>query len=252
MNSNKQIKKILVATFSFLTLILWPVNLYLKNTLPNFVSYIIPAIFLLISYFAYSKNSRYWLTPVLLIGVYEPKLVILPVVFCFIEMIINYKKETLSFLIIALAIFVWQFGRWEGQIVFNKDYEGEQLLIRNIHLYPNVFTARLFQNKPKLYLGKVTTNFFTLTDLNNYFFAGHPAPTTIPSQELYKYYWPLIIFLIIGIYYFYDINNKNFILISIASCLLSLSLLKNFDRNDFILWFPIGLIIIHGIKKTLK
>ena len=35
-------------------------------------------------------------------------------------------------------------------------------------------------------------------------------------------------------------------------CLLTLRLLNNFDRNDFILWFPIGLIIIHGIKKTLK
>lgn len=246
------IKKIIICLLSILTLCLWPVNLYLKNTLPDFTTYVIPAVLLIISYFLYSKESKYHLGPILLIGLYEKKLLILPIIFIGIELLINFKKEILTFFIASLVIFFWQYSSWRGQTVFNRDYEGEQLLIRNIHLYPNIPMARIFQNKPKLYLGKVTTNFFTLIDLNNYFFAGHPAPTTTPTQELYKYLWPLLIFLIIGIYHFKDIKNKNFVTISFISCIVTLSLLNNFDRNDFVLWFPVSLVIIHGIKKTFK
>jgi len=242
-------KKVLVITLSILTLILWPVNLYFKNTLSDFASYIVPAILLLISYFAYSKNNKYYVAPILFIGIYEPKLLILPLIFCFIELVINFKKEVFSFFIISLVVFFWQFGEWRGQTVFNRDYEGEQLLIRNIHLYPNIPMARLFQNKPKLYLEKVSNNFFALTDLNNYFFAGHPAPTVISTQELYKFFWPFLIFLFVGIYHIKDFVNKKFLLTSFIASLTALSVLQVFDRNDFILWFPISLIIIHGIKK---
>jgi hypothetical protein len=243
------VKKSLFFVLSFFTFDLWPVNLYLKNTLPDFISYVIPALLLITSYFLYSKQNKYYLAPILLIGIYEKKFAILPLIFCFFDTITNFKKETVSLLVVSLTIFFWQFTPYRGQTVFNRDYEGEQLLIRNIHIYPNIPMARAFQNKANLYLGKVTNNMFYLTDLNNYFFAGHPAPTTKPTQELYKFYWPLIIFLLIGIYSFKDIKGKNFVLISLISCLISLSLLNNYDRNDFILWYPIGLLITNGIKK---
>lgn len=245
-------KKLLVIALSTATLILWPLNLYLKNTLPDFVNYIIPAILILISYFLYTKEQKYYLIPLIFIGIYEKKLAILPLIFCGFEIITNFRKEAFSFFVIALSIFFWQFTSYKGQTVFNRDYEGEQLLIRNIHLYPNVLTARTFQNKPTLYLSKVSQNFFRITDLNNYFFAGHPAPTDKPTQELYKYYWPLIVFLILGIYHFNSIENKQFLLKLIITTILSLSLLNNYDRSDFVLWFPISLVIIHGIKKIFR
>lgn len=246
------IKKIIISILAILTLTCWPVNLYLKNTLPDFVTYFIPAVLLVISYYMYSNTNKYYLTPILMIGIYEKKLLILPIIFFAIEILINFKKEILTFMVASLVLFFWQYSAWRGQSVFNRDYEGEQQILRDIHLYPNIPMARFFQNKPKLYLGKVSVNFFALADLNNYFFAGHPAPTTISTQELYKFYWPLIIFLLLGIYHFNDLVIEDFILISTIACLVSLSVLINFDRNDFILWFPISLIIIHGIKKTFK
>lgn len=228
---------------------LWPINLYLKNTSPDFLKYIIPALLLVTSYILYTKNNRYYLIPILLIGIYEKKLLIVPVIFCFLDLITNFKKLTFTLLIISLTIFIWQYQSFKGQTVFNRDYEGEQLIIRNINLYPNIPMARLSQNKPKLYLKKASANFFALTDLNNYYFAGHPAPTAIANQELYKFFWPLVIFLILGVFHYKSLEHRNYILTLFISCILSLSILQNFDRNDFVLWFPISIITIHGIKK---
>lgn len=245
-------RKIIIFTFSALTLVLWPVNLYLKNTLPDFIIYLIPAILIVISYFLYSKKSVSYIVPIMLIPFFEKKFLILPLIFIAIEIYINFKKGLITLFITSLVLFFWNFTYFKNQTVFNRDYEGEQLLIRNIHLYPNIPLARTFQNKPKLYLSKVSDNFFSLIDLNNYFFAGHPAPTIINTQELYKFYWPLLIFLLLGVYNFKEYVNKNYVLTILVSSIISLSLLQNFDRHDFILWFPISLIIIYGIKKIFR
>lgn len=246
------LKRILIFVLISLTLIQWPVNLYLKNTLPDFINYITPAILIVVSYFLYLFKKEYYLIPIMLIPLFEKKFLILPMVVIFMEILTNYKKELLTMMVISFVIFFWNFSYYKNQTVFNRDYEGEQLLIRNIHLYPNIPLARTFQNKPKLYLSKVTNNFFNLIDLNNYFFAGHPAPKIIQTQELYKFCWPLIPLLLIGIYHFKNIENRNFILFTLISAFISLGLLQNFDRHDFILWFPISLVIIYGIKKVFR
>jgi hypothetical protein len=233
-----------------LTLALWPINLYLANTPQDFLTYVIPAILLLVSRYLYIKYPKYYLVPILAIGLFEKKLLILSIIFCLLELITKFSKKTLIFLGISIIILTFSFNSFKGQTIFNKDYEAEQLLIRNIHLYPDIYTARFFQNKPKIYLGKIYNNFFSLVDLNNYFFANHPAPITTSTQELYKYFYPLIIFLLLGIYNFKSMLERKFVLFSFIACLLSLVILNNFDRNDFILWVPISLIIIHGIKKT--
>lgn len=246
------IKKFVIFTLSIATLLLWPINLYLKNTPSDFMSYIVPSILIIVSYFLYGHKKWLYVLPIIIIPFLENKFLILPLLIVATETILNFKKELITLLIFVLVVFIWNLTTYKNQTVFNRDYEGEQLLIRNIHIYPNIPLARTFQNKPKLYLNKVASNFFSIIDLNNYFFAGHPAPTIISTQELYKFYWPLSVFLLIGIYKFNEIKNKNFILVTILSIIFSLSLLQNFDRHDFILWFPISLIIIHGIKKTFR
>ncbi len=238
------LKKIVI----LLTLILWPLNLYLANTQSDFISYSIPVLLLIISYFLYRKYPKYYLLPIVLIGVSEKKLILLPIIFCLLEIMTKFTKQTLLFLILSISLFVIFIPAYKGQLVFNKDYEGEQLILRNIHLYPNIPIARIFQNKSHIYLNKITNNFFTIIDPNNYFFASHPAQTTTANQNLYKYPFVALIFLLYGIYWIKESNNKIFILFSFTSSLVSLIILNNFDRSDFILWLPISLIIIHGIE----
>lgn len=239
-------KKIITA----LMLILWPLNLYLANTPQSFLTYTLPTILLTISFYLYRKYPKYYLIPVIFIGIFETKLTPLPILFCLAELISNFKKEALVFLAISLVVFSFSFKSFSGQTIFHKDYEAEQLILRNIHLYPSVFLARSFQNKPGIYLNKISFNFFALVDPNNYFFGFHPGEITVNNQNLDKYPFPAIVFFLIGIYFLKEYPYKKFIILTAVSSIIALSVLTNFDRNDFILWLPISLILINGVNTA--
>lgn len=236
----------------FLCLIFWPVNLFLSNTFPNFISYSIPTVFLLISYFLYRKYPKYYLLPILLIPFFEKKLLFLPVIFCLLDYLLKPNKRVFTFFLISTAIFGIFFQSFKGQTVFNKDYEAEQLVLRNTQLYPNILSARFFQNKPRIYINKLNSNFFSLTDPNNYFFAFHPRPIEIVNQNLHKFPFFAIPFFLAGIFYIYRHPYAKFILISSIGCLISLTILNNFDRNDFVMWVPMGILMIYGIEQLNK
>jgi hypothetical protein len=228
---------------------LWPLNIYLANIQPDFVTYLIPVVLLTISFFLYKKYPGYYLIPIVFIGLFEKKLLPLPIIFCLFELLNKFNKKTLTLAAISLLLLLFNIPAYRGQTVFNKDYEAEQLILRNIHLYPNPLIARIFQNKPRIYINKVTDNFFALTDPNNYFFGFHPRPITVTNQNLFKYPFLAIIFFLYGIFYISECKNKKFIIFAFLSSLISLMVLQNFDRNDFILWLPISLVIVHGIGK---
>jgi len=232
-----------------LCLTLWPLNLYLANTQPDFVTYLIPAVLVTISFFLYKKYPNYYLIPIIFIGLFEKKLLPLSIIFCLFELLNKFNKKTLVLVIISFLIFLLNIPAYRGQTIFNKDYEAEQLILRNIHLYPNAILARIFQNKLRIYINKAADNFFALTDPNNYFFGFHPRPISINNQNLFKYPFLAIVFFLYGIFYIGECKDKKFIIFAFLSSLVSLIILQNFDRNDFILWLPVSLVIVHGIKK---
>jgi hypothetical protein len=133
------------------------------------------------------------------------------------------------------------------ETILTNDYEAEQLVLRNIQLYPTVFTARLFQNKPRIYLNKFTGNFFSLTDPNYYFFGLHPRPIVPDNKNLFKFPFPAIIFFLVGAFSLSWKKNKVFLLY-ISTTLLFLSILKNFDGFDIILFPGIVFLIIKGMS----
>ena len=135
--------------------------------------------------------------------------------------------------------------------VFVNDYQAEQRILDKINLYPTVFFARVYQNKGRIYLDKITDNFFALADPSNYFFGFHPREI-IGNQNLKKFPLVSIIFFLTGLYYFKSLKHKKFILIYSSISLFYLSILENFDRGDFLLWLPITLIILHGLNINYK
>lgn len=158
-------------------------------------------------------------------------------------------------IVIVLAIILWPLNiilnfeklHFSFNSVFKNDYQGEQLVLRNIHLYPNIITARIFQNKPKIYLNKYVSNFFVLTDPNNYFFALHPEPLA-GRVNLSKFPFMSIVFFLLGIYYFQKSKFKYLILLLVIPILAILSAFTNFEGLDFILWVPISLLIVNGVN----
>jgi hypothetical protein len=162
----------------------------------------------------------------------------------------NLKK-----IVIVLSIILWPLNlilnfnklHFSVQSVFKNDYQGEQLVLRNTELYPDVLMARVFQNKPRIYINKYVGNFLALTDPNNYFFALHPEPIT-GNVNMFKYPFLDIVFFLAGIFYIAKSKYKKLIFLILIPTILILSTLVNFEGFDFILWIPVSLIIINGIN----
>ena len=201
----------------FLIAITWPLSLLIANTPKDFLSYIIPL---------------------------SPKFAILPLLF----VLFFYQFKKPKFILISLVVLVIFFKPFFGQTIFTKDYEAEQKILQEQKLYPSIFLARLFQNKPKIFVDKFTNNFFAITDPNNYFFGFAPRQITVNNQNLKKFPFLALPFLLIGIFYFKKIKNYKLLLAVLIAIILNLSILTNFDRQDFILWIPLFLIIANGIN----
>ncbi len=133
------------------------------------------------------------------------------------------------------------------------DYDS---LVKKVGLFPNRNLARLEQNKLTPIISKYNLNFFSLLDPNNYFFGFHPRENVIPNQNLIKFPPLSVLFLLIGLYYWQKLNHHKLIFYAIIFFVLILSFLKIFDGFDLVLYFPLALILVHGLlhfssKKSL-
>jgi hypothetical protein len=247
-----KLKKLII----ILILIFWPLSLFFHNTPQDWIRYVIPSIFLLASYLLFEKKSKYYFVPLIFISFFEPKLAPLPFLFILIDQIFQRRniskiianKYLLVVCLLSLASLLINWKPFWGQTIFKTDYEAQQLVIRNTQLYPSVLLARTFQNKPKIYFDKLTSNFFALTDPNNYFFSFHPREI-VGNQNIVKFPFVGFILLLVGVYTIGKSKNKKFVLSALFASLISLSILSSFDRQDFILWLSISLLIIDGLNS---
>lgn len=241
--------KRILQSIVLLSLSFWPLSLFLANTPADLFRYATPVFFIALSFVLFWVNFRFYLIPLLFIPFFDPKLAVLPGTATLLEFMLQDRKRVHLVLVVA-SLFVlllnWK-GFW-GQTIFVPDYQKQQEVVGKTYLYPSVFLARIFQNKPRIYWDKFTNNFFALTDPNNYFFGFHPREIIIDNQNLRKYPFLSLVFMVFGLYYLGNNPHKKFILVLLASSILSLSILTIFDRNDFILWLPLFLILIDGVK----
>lgn len=176
---------------------------------------------------------------------------------------INFLKIT-KLLIIFLALIFWplsfllksgpidiNFHDLKSNTIFYYNPDSLQNILTEGYLYPTVWMSRLFQNKPSIYLHRFEDNFFALLDINNYFFAFHPREIHVNNQNLQKFPSLSLVFLLIGFYSLPKKRLKFFVSILIF-LIFPLSLLKNFDRFDIILYPIISYFICSGIVEFFK
>lgn len=236
-----------------LGLVFWPLNLFSVNSYSNFITYFIPVVLLITSLVLSRKQSRLYFLPIILIPFLEPKLALIPLGIAIFELFQSkIKKIPMVFLFFSLIVFLINWKAFSGQTIFNPDYEARQAVIRKTQLYKTVFMARFFNNKALIPINKFSDNFFALSDPNNYFFGFHPRQIVIDNQNLDKFPFAALPFVLFGIYHLNKSKDKRFIINTFIVSIFSLSLLKIFDRNDYILWLPISLIFIHGVKQFSK
>ncbi len=273
---------------SLVTVVFWPISLFLNNSMENFAIYILPSILIFASNYLHKRHNSMYLLPFLFIPFISVKLSLFPVLFLLMNfsidkpptnlrskysqtspsmslkqfnssyeltlgVFLNSYKKSISKLIlflISLLVLLFNWHSFYGQTVLIPDYEAQQTVIRDTHLYKSVFMARLFHNKARVISDKYFTNFFALIDPNNYFFESAPRQFS-GNQNLAKFPFPAIIFFIFSIFIIWK-NDDGFMLASFLAGILSLSVLTVFDGNDFILWFPMCLILTYGIKLVSK
>lgn len=236
-----------------LGLVFWPLSLFLVNSYSNFITYLIPTVFLITSLILSRRHSKLYFLPILFIPFFEPKLALIPLGIALLELFQSkVKRAPIIFLLFSLIVFLISWKGFSGQTIFTPDYEARQAVIRNTQLYKTVFMARLFHNKARIHIDKFNDRFFALGDPNNYFFGFHPRQIVIDNQNLDKFPFAALPFVLFGIYHLNKSKNKRFIINTFIASIFSLSLLKIFDRNDFILWLPISLTFIHGVKQFSK
>jgi len=238
----------LVKAIIFSVAIFWPISLFLHNTPSNFFVYTLPALLLFISFRQHKTGSKYFFLPILAIPFISPKLALIPLLLSIIFLLVKTNKYRYKFFILSSLIFILFFKPFWGQTIFKPDYEARQLILRNINLYPTPLFARTFQNKGVVILNKFNNNFFSLIDPTNYFFGFHPRENYVDNQNLDKFPYLSLPFFLVGLFFIKKYKYKFFLIASFTSSLFVLSILTNFDRNDFILYVPLTIIILNGIK----
>ncbi|KKQ43500.1 MAG: hypothetical protein US60_C0001G0015 [Microgenomates group bacterium GW2011_GWC1_37_8] len=242
----------------YFVIIFWPLSLYLANTRQNFLEYLLPLLLLLVSFFLHTKKFKEFYLLLLLIPFIEIKLIPFSLMFLLgifvLKKLANNKNNKLLLFSLIFLITISFVKRTDiiGQTILIPDYEKQQEVLREIHLYPNVFTARLFQNKARIVLDKYLSNLLALTDPNNYFFSFHPGEGNLVNQNLAKFPYLSIIPMLIGSFNLKRYKYFSFILLAFCSGVISLSLMTNFDRHDFILWLPLSLTFLFGMDIISK
>lgn len=250
---SKLIKCAVVRKLAFISILaLWPISLLFSNTTANFIHYITPTALLSISLFLYDKKFKYYFVPIFAIPFADPKLAVIPLIYFLTNLILKKNKSYLICTIISLVILAVVWKPFIGQTIFRPDYELGQQAIQKSNLYHSIPLARIFQNKARIPMDKFSSNFFSLIDPNNYFFGFMPRQILIDNQNLNKYPFIALVFIIYGLINIESLKRKDFILTILSAGIINLSLLGVFDRQDFILFIPLALIIIHGINRMDK
>lgn len=150
--------------------------------------------------------------------------------------------KQLLLILAVLTLLIWPINyfktnpglRITPQTIFAPDYQGRQLILRNINLYPSVWLARMFQNKAIVISNKYFENLFEIIDPNYYFFGSHPREvvggqnyTRLPLLALFPILW----FLFRSKY-----SKKKTFLLFFTFLILVLSLFTNHYIYDFVLW----------------
>jgi hypothetical protein len=207
-------KNILFYLASTITLVFWPISLIISNQ-SSWSTYTFPALVLLVDYTLYKKN---------------------------------FSRHHLVLLLIPLVIFISSPKAFYGYSIFTPDPLRFDTLIKKINLIPNRNLARVFENKTTVPTEKFVSNVFLELDLNNYFFSLHPREIIGENQSLQKYPLFALFAFLYGLYLIPKNKDKKWIIFISVLSIIGVSLVNNPDKFDFLMYVPVSLIIVSGLK----
>lgn len=242
-------KKLILIISSLLILIFWPISFISANS-HSWVPFFLALVILVVDWLLWSKKFKYHYYLYLLLPLIHPVYLIFPLVIFFMNLqkIGRFSLIVYIVLLIILTTFSWK--TFYAYSIFTPDPLAQDTLIKKISLIPNRHLARVFENKTTVYQDKFKSNIFTSLDLNNYFFSLHPREIG-DNQNLTKYSYLTLIPFLIGLFFLYDSPNKKWIVVVFIATVITVAFINNQDRFDILLYLPVSLICLHGLRKLL-
>lgn len=246
------LRRILTILTVVLIMISWPLGLFLHNRSADFLNYSLLTSLVALSFLLFRRLPGFWIAPLFAVPFLAPQLILFPSIAAMMALFWKRTRLNLFFLGLTVGLIILSYRQFLPHSIFTRDYNAQQAVLSQGYLYPTTWMSRLFQNKPGIYWQKAKFNLFALTDPNNYFFAFHPREITVDNQNLIKFPFLTIIFFLSGLFLLPKHPYLKFIAVTGTAAIFSLSLLRNFDRFDFILYVPLLLITLSGLNHLCK
>lgn len=134
----------------------------------------------------------------------------------------------------------------------NNADEEKKILLQKLGLITSPLKKIFYNNKTTIISGRYAVNILSLVNFNNYFFAGNPQVDVTEVNHRMKFVYPAIAGFLVGVYL--SIKKKKHVRLWIFTgiTILILSIFKNADGIDFILFPAFALIIIDGMREIFK
>lgn len=234
--------------FILLTIVLWPIELIVNNHINELFPIFMCILIFLICWIMYLRGNKKYIFILLLLPIININLIFFPVVYGLYNLITNKNKTDIIFLGVAILITL---------ILFKSFYSKSVFIFNELDIYIlntkrgltglNLFSKFLY-NKFTLGLDKFFRNFFSIVDLNNYFFSFHPRESVIVNLNLTKFSFVTIPYFLVGLSNIKKLREYKLYIAFFVSLIVSLSFLQIFDINDFILWPLISVICLIGFE----
>lgn len=238
-----------------LLLIFWPLSFYLANK-DSFLPYVLVFGVLLTNLVLYQKGVINHYFVYLFLPLIHPAFLAFPfVAFSFKSFFSRSvgmaKVYTVIYLSLLIFVTLLATKDFYAHSIFTPDPLAFDTLNKKISLIPSRQFAKFFENKTTIFQDKLKSNVFISLDPNNYFFAHHPQEIG-GNQNLIKFPYLAIIPFLVGIYYILENKQKDWIIAIFFSAVVAIAFINNQDRYDTILYLPVSLICIHGLKKMFQ
>ena len=239
--------KFLFWTSSFITLLFWPTSFWQANS-KSWIIFALASAVLGIDWLLTLYKVKYRQFIYLLLPLIHPVYLMFPI-FATIAYAKDLKKVSLSiYIFLLIAVSAISYKAFYAYSIFTPDPLAFDTLSKKISLVPSRTLARVFENKTTIFQEKYKANIFSSLDLNNYFFSNHPREIG-GNQNLLKFPYFGIIPFLVGLYFIAENKNKKWILSTLLLSVFSVAFINNQDRFDSILYFPILLITLYGLRK---
>jgi hypothetical protein len=170
------------------------------------------------------------------------------------------SSSVLLFIFLGIVLlFQWKMGPTYSLTELNND----QIRVKDMRLreYPPIYfkidaktiwvpvAHWLEERKESIVLSRLTDNFFSTLDINQYFFAGHPRER-VEMTEFEKYPYILLPFFILGIFILLKKKSKVFITFLVLPIILITFISNQSMLGPFCLFPAITVAIAMGLENA--